>query len=212
MGHEEPLKRQGFGYSQLMPWTIAVVFISLLGACFIASSLITHYNFARCKRGMEEIILPEDHVKLTCSREQPALKGSAWNCCPVGWKVFQSHCYLPFNSKKIWAETESPCRSLGAHLASISNEAEQNFIIQFLDRRFSYFLGPTDDNVEDKWYWVDNTPFNPRMEFQYQGEPSNNPEEYCLALVNDQDKWVRKNISCNFARSYICKAPGVRVD
>nr|XP_012788643.1 unnamed protein product [Sorex araneus] len=194
MGQEEPPKRR-FGYSQLMPWTIAFVFILLLGSWFIASSLITHYYLARCRRGTGETILPEDHVKLTCSREKLALKWSAWDCCPVGWQSFQSHCYLPFNHKNTWNESERLCRGLGAHLASISNEAEQNFIIQFLDRRFSYFLGLTDDSPEDTWYWVDDTPSNPRTKFWNEGKPSNNQRENCVALVNDQDKWIKKDIS-----------------
>ncbi|XP_054999574.1 C-type lectin domain family 4 member D [Sorex araneus] len=159
MGQEEPSKRR-FGYSQLMPWTIAFVFILLLGSWFIASSL-----------------------------------RSAWDCCPVGWQSFQSHCYLPFNHKNTWNESERLCRGLGAHLASISNEAEQNFIIQFLDRRFSYFLGLTDDSPEDPWYWVDDTPPNPRTKFWNEGKPSNNQRENCVALVNDQDKWIKKDIS-----------------
>ncbi|XP_048643790.1 C-type lectin domain family 4 member D isoform X6 [Marmota marmota marmota] len=48
-----------------------------------------------------------------------------WNCCPIGWKGFQSNCYIPFNDNKTWAESERNCSEMGAHLATISTEAEQ---------------------------------------------------------------------------------------
>lgn len=208
MGQEEPSKRQGFRHSQLFLWIVAVVLISLLGACFIASSLITHYNFLRCRNGTGEIILPDDHVKLTCSRENSELKGTTWNCCPNGWMAFQSHCYLLSNSKKTWADSEILCKGMWAQLASINSLAEQNFITQFLDQRFSYFLGLTDENTEGQWYWIDGTSFNPSMAFWHEGEPNNNQEKNCAALVYDQGKWAWKDFSCNFATSSICKMPG----
>ncbi|XP_046295989.1 C-type lectin domain family 4 member D isoform X4 [Marmota monax] len=51
--------------------------------------------------------------------------GGTWNCCPIGWKGFQSNCYIPFNDNKTWAESERNCSEMGAHLATISTEAEQ---------------------------------------------------------------------------------------
>lgn len=39
----------------------------------------------------------------------------------------------------------------------------QNFIIQFLERQYSYFLGLTRANPDGQWQWMDKTPFNPDM-------------------------------------------------
>lgn len=51
--------------------------------------------------------------------------GGTWNCCPVGWRAFQSNCYFPFNDNKTWAQSESHCSGMGGHLATISTGAEQ---------------------------------------------------------------------------------------
>ncbi|XP_027626909.1 C-type lectin domain family 4 member D [Tupaia chinensis] len=194
--------------SQLIPWAIATASISLLGACFIASSLVTHHNFLRCERAIEVFKLLASHEKLTCVREKSEQKGSTWTCCPVGWRAFQSHCYFPVTHNKTWAESERNCLGMGAHLATLSTEAEQNFIIQFLDRRFSYFLGLTYENADGQWHWVDQTPFNPRMVFWHKDEPSDYQKENCVALVNDQDKWSWKSFSCNLETRSICKISG----
>lgn len=124
MGQEEPQSKRG-QHSHLTPWAIVIVFISLLGACFIASCWLTHHTSLRCKRGRGAFKLPERHAKLTCIREKTELNGSTWNCCPAGWRAFQSNCYFPFHDNNTWAESERNCTGLGAHLASLSTKAEQ---------------------------------------------------------------------------------------
>ncbi|KAM7115143.1 C-type lectin domain family 4 member D isoform 1-T3 [Molossus nigricans] len=208
MGQEEPQNKQGCQHFQLIPGVIAIVFISLLSACFIASCLVTHNNLLRCKKNMGMFKSPEHSTKLTCINEQSEVKGNTWNCCPVGWRAFQSNCYLPLNDKKTWVEGERNCIELVAHLATISTEAEQNFIIQFLDRHFLYFLGLSRENPEGQWQWVDRTPFNPQIIFWHKGERNNHQTENCVVLANDQNKWTWKNFSCNFEASRICKKPG----
>uniref|UniRef100_G1QE83 C-type lectin domain family 4 member D n=1 Tax=Myotis lucifugus TaxID=59463 RepID=G1QE83_MYOLU len=194
---------------QHFTWVIAIVFISLLGACFIANCLVTHTNFLRCKSSTGMSKLGGHRMKLTCIEEKSDLKGGdTWNCCPIGWRAFQSSCYFPFHDKKTWVESGRNCTGLGAHLVTISTEAEQNFITQFLDRRFSYFLGLSHENPEGLWQWVNRTPFNLHMEFWYKGEPNNHQKENCVVLVNDQNKWTWNNFSCNFEASRICRKPG----
>ncbi|KAM8912202.1 C-type lectin domain family 4 member D isoform 1-T1 [Lycaon pictus] len=207
MGQAEPQNKLGGQHLQLIPWATAVFFISLLSACFIANCLVTHHNFLRCSKGMGVFKLPEYHTKLICTREISKLKGSRGSCCPFGWRAFQSNCYLPLNDNKTWAESERNCTSMGAHLATISTEAELNFIIQFLDRQFSYFLGLIDENHEGLWSSVDKTPFKPDILFRHEDEP-NNQKENCVVLVNAQDKWALNDFPCNFETRRICKLPG----
>nr|XP_025138935.1 C-type lectin domain family 4 member D isoform X4 [Bubalus bubalis] len=210
MGQEEPLNKLERGqHSQLIPWTIAIFFMSLLSACFIANCVVTHHNFLSCKKGTGFFRLPKQHPKVTCVREKPELKGGGtWNCCPVGWKAFQSNCYFPFNDNKTWAQSESHCSGVGGHLATISTGAEQNFITQFLDRRFSYFLGLRSENIDGQWHWVDKKPFNPQMVFWHKREPNNDQKEKCVVLVNDKDKWAWSDFPCDYKTSWICKITG----
>uniref|UniRef100_A0A4X1TQT0 C-type lectin domain-containing protein n=1 Tax=Sus scrofa TaxID=9823 RepID=A0A4X1TQT0_PIG len=95
------------------------------------------------------------------------------NCCPEGWRAFQSNCYFAFHDSKTWAQSERNCTELGAHLATISTEAEQEFLLHSKEKQFSYFLGLTSENHEGQWHWVDKTPFNPQMVFWHEGEPNN---------------------------------------
>ncbi|KAM5335314.1 C-type lectin domain family 4 member D [Glossophaga mutica] len=208
MGEEELQNKQRSQHFQLIPWVIALVFISFLSACFIANCLVTRDNFLHCEESMRMFKLPGHHTKLTCIEEKSEPKGVTWNCCPVGWGAFQSNCYFPFNDNKTWAESERNCAGLGAHLATINTEAEQNFIIQYLDRQFSYFLGLSRENPEGQWQWVDRTPFNPHMVLWHMGGINNQQKENCIVLVNDQNKWAWNNISCKFEASRICKKPG----
>ncbi|XP_020948061.1 C-type lectin domain family 4 member D-like isoform X1 [Sus scrofa] len=209
MGQEEPKDKQGGQRSQLIPWAIAIFFMSLLSACFIASCAVTYHNFLRCKRGIRGLWSREHHPRLTCVREKSELKGGTWNCCPEGWRAFQSNCYFAFHDSKTWAQSERNCTELGAHLATISTEAEQNFTTQFLEKQFSYFLGLTSENHEGQWHWVDKTPFNPQMVFWHEGEPNTHQRKNCVVLVNEQDKWGWKDFSCKLETSRICKIPGI---
>ncbi|XP_051011608.1 C-type lectin domain family 4 member D [Acomys russatus] len=195
-------------HPQLIPWVFAVVFISLLSACFITSCLVTHRYSLRWKKGGGK--LSDSQTELTCIREGPELgaAGGTWTCCPVSWKAFQSNCYFPFNDNQTWHESERNCSGMRAHLATINTEAEQNFATQFLDRRFSYFLGLTDEDVEGQWQWVDKTPFNPRMVFWKDGEPNGFVEENCVALVYAQDKWAWNDFPCDLEGRRICESPG----
>ncbi|TKC52206.1 hypothetical protein EI555_018184, partial [Monodon monoceros] len=104
-----------------------------------------------------------------------------------------------FNDSKTWAQSERHCMGTGAHLATISTEAEQ---------RFSYFLGLTDENLEGQWHWVDKTPLNPQMVFWHESEPNNYQKEKCVVFVNDKDKWAWNDFPCDFKTSSICKIPG----
>ncbi|XP_032204777.1 C-type lectin domain family 4 member D-like isoform X1 [Mustela erminea] len=206
MGQEEPQNKLRGQHSQMIPWAIAVFYISVLSACFIANCLVTHHNILRCRREARVFKLPEYHMKLTCTREKSKLKGTTWNCCPFGWRAFQSNCYFPLNDNKTWDKSERNCMRMGAHLATISTEAELNFISQFLDRRFSYFLGFIDENHGGQSL-VNKTAFYPHNLLWHEGEPKNQ-EENCIVLVNVQDKWTWNDSPCNFETKSICKLPG----
>ncbi|XP_023443649.1 C-type lectin domain family 4 member D isoform X2 [Dasypus novemcinctus] len=207
---EESQSKRG-QLSQLIPWSIAVVFISLLSACFIGNCVVTHYNLLRCEVGMEVLKLPVYQKKLTCFRKEPEQQGAKSRsnllCCPVDWKAYMFNCYLPLHDNKTWVASEENCTGMGAHLATISTEAEQNFIIQLLDRRFSYFLGLTDRHTKGQWRWADQRPFNPHLVFWHEGEPRNNQQKNCVALLNKQDKWAWSTFPCNFETSRICRIP-----
>ncbi|XP_075409237.1 C-type lectin domain family 4 member D [Tenrec ecaudatus] len=202
---EEPQTKR-YRHSGLLLWITVGVFISILSACFIASCFITHRNFARCSRGPR--VSQKHYTNMTCIGRTTQLKGSTWNCCPAGWRAFQANCYMTFNDRKTWDESFSNCTGAGANLVTISTDAEQNFIINYLDRKFSYFLGLTDQQTEGQWHWVDGTPFKQSMVFWHMGEPNNHQEEHCVVLVNINDTWAWNGVPCHLKTRRICKMPG----
>uniref|UniRef100_A0A8C5JWT6 C-type lectin domain family 4, member d n=1 Tax=Jaculus jaculus TaxID=51337 RepID=A0A8C5JWT6_JACJA len=199
-------------HALLIPWVFAIISTSIISACFITNCVVTYQHLSHCKQGTDMVRLLDYHEKVTCSREEPGLNGGVWNCCPVGWRTFQSNCYVPLADNRTWEESERNCSGMGAHLATLSTEAELNFVTKFLDRRFPYFLGLTDQNTEGHWQWVDKTPFNPHMAFWHEDEPNNFLGEDCAVLVNVQDQWAWNDFPCNFEASRICKLPGATFD
>ncbi|XP_076796654.1 C-type lectin domain family 4 member D isoform X4 [Arvicanthis niloticus] len=181
---ESQMKSKGARHPQLIPCVFAVVSISLLSACFISTCLVTHHYFLRWKRGVV-VKLSDYHTRLTCIGEepQPGATGGTWTCCPVSWRAFQSNCYFPLNDNQTWHDSERNCSGMSSHLVTINTEAEQNFVTQLLDKRFSYFLGLTDEKVEGQWRWMDKTPFNPRELRKQCPEKLKNPHSHCLSMA-----------------------------
>ncbi|XP_005378926.1 PREDICTED: C-type lectin domain family 4 member D [Chinchilla lanigera] len=204
-------QRKSCQHSQMIPWVVAVVFISLLGACFIASCLVTHHNFRCFRRETKACKLPAYHKKVTCIQEASGQKGGTWICCPVGWRVFQSNCYFPFHDNKTWAESERNCSGMGAHLASIVSEAEQNFTTKILNELFLYFVGLKSENGRGQWHWIDQTPFNPHIQFWLKKNLKNVHNEDCAVLINDRAIWSWSDFPCNVKTSRICKLPGIEL-
>ncbi|EDK99714.1 C-type lectin domain family 4 member D isoform 1 [Mus musculus] len=207
---ESQMKSKGTRHPQLIPCVFAVVSISFLSACFISTCLVTHHYFLRWTRG-SVVKLSDYHTRVTCIREepQPGATGGTWTCCPVSWRAFQSNCYFPLNDNQTWHESERNCSGMSSHLVTINTEAEQNFVTQLLDKRFSYFLGLADENVEGQWQWVDKTPFNPHTVFWEKGESNDFMEEDCVVLVHVHEKWVWNDFPCHFEVRRICKLPGI---
>ncbi|XP_074182182.1 C-type lectin domain family 4 member C-like isoform X2 [Rhinolophus sinicus] len=211
MGQEEPQNRQGSPQFQLIPWAIAIVFISLLGACFIASCLVTHYNFLHCKGSTGGFQLPEHHTALTCIRGKSERKGTGsrehkdWSCCPKGWEPFSLNCYFISTKDENWNESEKNCSGMKAHLLVINTKAEQEFITGKLEKKNAYFVGLSDPEGTGHWQWVDQTPYNRSATFWHLGEPSH-PDERCAVLNARQQRWWGLNdIPCDLPLRSICE-------
>ncbi|KAF4016192.1 hypothetical protein G4228_007939 [Cervus hanglu yarkandensis] len=75
------------------------------------------------------------------------------------WKSYNGNLYYFSSAKKTWQEAEQFCVSHGAHLASVTSEEEQAFLIQFTGSVY-YWIGLTDRGTEGRWRWTDDTPFD----------------------------------------------------
>ncbi|XP_032974130.1 C-type lectin domain family 4 member D-like isoform X4 [Rhinolophus ferrumequinum] len=130
MGQEKPQNKQGGPHFQLIPWAISIVFISLLGACFIASCLVTHYNFLHCKRSTGGFQLSEHHKELTCIRgksERKARHGLRVKGTVQGWGLI-----WPPSAQKL---------SRFWHKGKPNNHQKENCVVLV--------------NDQNKWAWND---------------------------------------------------------
>jgi len=87
------------------------------------------------------------------------------------------HWYQRFDSPTMtWHEARNFCESLGGHLATITSEAEDNFVYENLGEdspSYHPWLGATDEIIEDTWVWVTGEPWDYSNWAPQTGEPNN---------------------------------------
>lgn len=72
------------------------------------------------------------------------------------------HSYLVYTDSLNWVDAKEFCKSLGGHLATISDEQEQAFVEQLAQtcsECTNFWLGGYYDRNREIWKWVDGTPF-----------------------------------------------------
>ncbi|XP_029808999.1 C-type lectin domain family 6 member A isoform X2 [Suricata suricatta] len=136
--------------SQVRCWSVAVISIALLSACFIASCVVT-YHLTYGKTGKRLSELHVYHSSLSCFSEGTSVTGNVWACCPYSWKSFGSSCYFISTERNFWAKSEQNCVAMGAHLVVINTEAEQALVSTLL---FSTSMSLTPLDIS----WLNNTP------------------------------------------------------
>uniref|UniRef100_A0A8C4T6H5 C-type lectin domain-containing protein n=1 Tax=Erpetoichthys calabaricus TaxID=27687 RepID=A0A8C4T6H5_ERPCA len=87
-----------------------------------------------------------------------------WQCafCPESWLLFNTKCYYFSTNKLTWNKSRDFCTSMGGHLVIIESEEEQNFLLNTTAKTMdkSYWIGLTDQKIENKFFWVNNESLN----------------------------------------------------
>ncbi|XP_046288380.1 C-type lectin domain family 4 member F [Marmota monax] len=125
-----------------------------------------------------------------------------------GWKAYEENLYYFSHVKKSWHEAERSCVSKGAHLASVTSQEEQAFLVQFTSNSY-HWIGLTDMGMEGTWRWVDGTQFNNAGSkvFWDRNQPDNwrhknGQTEDCVHL---RSLW--NDMNCNSPYHWVCKKP-----
>jgi len=86
---------------------------------------------------------------------------------------FEGSVYQVFDVGMTWYEAKAYCESIGGHLATVTSQAEQDYIMGQLTgyNKNIYWLGGTDATHEGQWEWVTGEPFE-YTNWDY-GEPNN---------------------------------------
>ena len=76
---------------------------------------------------------------------------------------YNGHYYAVIDEGMDWRDADEYCRNHGGHLVTINSAAEQKFVQGLVfgnGKRNNYWLGGYQSLMKgDKWYWVDDTPF-----------------------------------------------------
>jgi cysteine-rich repeat protein len=109
-------------------------------------------------------------------------------CENPGWIIDpkHNHAYKAFFEQPSWAAAVQACTQLGAHLVSIGDREEQDFVsAQFFG---TFWLGGqrTGTAPGDSWTWVTGEPFV--FQTFADGEPDDTFRPTCLALGSDR-RW-----------------------
>ncbi|XP_043935562.1 CD209 antigen-like protein E [Protopterus annectens] len=122
--------------------------------------------------------------------------------CPPAWKFFKNSCYLFSNEMQNWNNSRHRCLEMKSDLVIITDMDE----MFFLGKGGDYWIGLTDQVVENSFRWVDGTSHDlNKTQFWSGGEPNNkddkDPEgEDCVVLT-----FKFNDLSCSKENKWICE-------
>lgn len=101
---------------------------------------------------------------------------------------FNGHSYQRFDTGMSWTSAKVFCETKGAHLATVTSQAEHDFIANNFAPR-DLWLGASDAASEGNWAWVTGEPW--AFTNWYPGEPNNfgGVENYLVTDTSVLKKW-----------------------
>ena len=112
------------------------------------------------------------------------------NSIPADAVYYNGHAYKAYDQSMTWKEAEEYCKALGGHLATITSQNEQEFVVNTTQNgtKRGYWLGGSDENQEGRWEWVTGEDWN------YANWDSSQPDNYSeiehyLHLYNLSSFW-----------------------
>jgi Ca2+-binding RTX toxin-like protein len=111
----------------------------------------------------------------------------------TGSYSYNGHSYLLSNAGT-WTEAEAQAVSLGGHLVTINDQAEQNWIRTTFPNNPNLWIGYTDQETEGIWKWISGE--NSTYTNWRSGEPTNSPnyhpelgENYASIMISYSGLW-----------------------
>ena len=95
-----------------------------------------------------------------------------------------NHAYKRFDAIKTWTQAKNACVKLGAHLVTITDQAEDDWIFQkkLASSSALTFIGGTDTQKDGVWKWVTDEPFS-YIDWMA-GNPNGGTSENYLVLLS----------------------------
>ncbi len=117
--------------------------------------------------------------------------------------VYNGHIYEISSYTDIWTNASAACLSMGVHLATLTDSAENAYISSFLTARgvAQCWLGGNDESTEGTWEWCNGEPFS--WTNWAIGEPNNLGDEDGLMIFSGSGNW--NDVSGANASYYLCE-------
>ncbi|CAJ1048386.1 asialoglycoprotein receptor 1-like [Xyrichtys novacula] len=152
-------------------------------------------------------------TSLKCSLERLLNNGSlSAGCCPLNWDTYQSSCYFFSRTTLSWHEARDWCEGHESHLVILLSDEEWDFVTQHSRGSF-YWVGLTDER-DDRWEWVNQTPYIMNRRRWMPGQPDawthhgmGAGDEDCAHLHHDGRL---NDIHCTSKLRFICQRHTMR--
>ena len=125
------------------------------------------------------------------------------SACEPGWEENDNRCYFWSTNMLNWTDAEDFCKMKGAHLASVTSTATNDYALKGKDKRRMYHLwiGGSDLEVEGVWKWADCSPWE--FTFWRSGEPNNyHGAQDCINYHPEDRRW--DDYQCNTKAWFLC--------
>ena len=132
--------------------------------------------------------------------------------CKEGWEANRQHCFFWSIASASWDEAEQTCQKEGGHLASVTSNATNQYILSGLDKRGikeNLWIGGRDSKEEGTWEWTDESAW----EFSYWGprRPNSDYRQNCLQYhgsfynpLSPIFKYVWWDFECEERSRFLC--------
>ncbi|KAJ8284375.1 hypothetical protein COCON_G00032250 [Conger conger] len=165
-----------------------------------------------CRSNLDTSLTPEPPAPLPT----PSLTG----VCARGWKSSNTlrHCYKVYHSSQVeeklsWLQANLYCKKHGAHLLSIANHEEDQFVLKILHEVFG-----VSEDLEQHWLWIGLNRRNPMnkdswewsdgLGFSYHNFGRSSYEQdigQCAVADLGTTQWSA--MQCETELDWICKIP-----
>ena len=131
------------------------------------------------------------------------------SACEEGWERNGTTCYFWSTDAKSWSDAEDFCKEKGAHLASVTSSAINDYILGGKVRRdiSRLWVGGTDAEVEDVWKWTDCSPWE--FTLWDRDQPDNGriskvgQGQHCLFIHSD-NRWNDRECEISTKYRFLC--------
>ena len=127
-------------------------------------------------------------------------------------KLFKGHSYKVIHEDVSWTEAKTRCELIGGHLATISGQDEDDFVLeisrdamQSRGKLDGVWLGATDEKKEGRWRWVDETPITYTDWGLLQPDNERGSQHYLVMSLKNGDWHDEANNGGEFRTFFVCE-------